>query len=418
MTPSTPATRRLEIPRHVPSFHTIDDLDARQRLLVRIDVNAPVEDGVVQDDRRFARHAETIRELLDDDHAVALLAHQGRPGRDTFVSLEHHADVLADHLDHEVDFVADTCGEAALAAIDALEPGDVLLLENVRMCDGELPEEKPDVKARTELVRTLAPKFDAYVDDAYSTAHRSHASIVGFPHVMDAYAGRVMVEEYTANTAIRERSFDGTVTLVLGGTKAEDAIPVIERVDDTVDRFCLGGIVGELFLRADGYDVGYDVEGTSLFDHQWDDHRQTIERVLEAYGDRLSLPTDLAYEDDGSRAETAVEGVTKETSFLDVGSETAASYADLVSESAAVFVKGALGVFEDERFADGTVTVLSAIADADCFSVVGGGDTAHAIELYGLDERDFSRVSLAGGAYVRALTGERLVGVEALELEQ
>ncbi|WIV65821.1 phosphoglycerate kinase [Natrialbaceae archaeon AArc-T1-2] len=398
------------------TFRTIDDLDSGQRLLVRIDVNVPVEDGVVQDSRRFARHAETIRELLADDHAIALLAHQGRPGRTTFVSLAQHADLLADHLGREVGFVDDTYGEDALAAVGDLESGEVLLLENVRMCEDELPEESPEAKAETEFVRTLAPKFDAYVDDAYSAAHRSHASIVGFPRVMDAYAGRVMVDEYTATTAIRDRAFDGPITLVLGGTKAEDTIPVVERLADTVDRFCLGGVVGELFLRADGYDVGYDVTGTDLFDHQWDAHQETIERTLESSGDCIALPTDLAYEgDDDERAETTVEGVTKDRPFLDVGSGTAERYADAVADSAAVFVKGALGVFEDDRFADGTVTVLSAIADADCYSVVGGGDTARSLELYELEEDDFSRVSLAGGAYVRALTGEPLVGIDVLE---
>ncbi|MDG5820047.1 phosphoglycerate kinase [Natronococcus sp. A-GB7] len=397
-------------------FKTIDDLDAEQRLLIRLDLNAPVEDGVVQDNRRFARHAETLRELLEDGHAIAILAHQGRPGRDTFVSLEGHAEILADHLERDVDFVADTFGEDALAAIDDLDGGELLVLENARMCDEELPEEEPEVKADTEFVRTLAPEFDAYVNDAYSAAHRSHASLVGFPRVIDAYAGRVMETEYTANSSIQEREFDGTVTMALGGTKAEDLIPVIERVDDTVDRFCLGGIVGELFLRAAGHDVGYDVEGTDFFDEQWDDQRETIERILEEYDESLHLATDLAYEgDDDDRAETDVEGLEKETSYLDVGSDTAETYADLVRESEAVFVKGALGVFEDERFADGTVTVLEAIAETECFSVVGGGDTSRAIEMYGLDEDDFGHVSIAGGAYVRALTGEPLVAVEALE---
>ncbi|MDJ1434588.1 phosphoglycerate kinase [Halostagnicola sp. A-GB9-2] len=397
------------------SFPTIDDLDPRQRLLVRIDVNAPVEDGVVQDDRRFARHAETIRELLADDHAIALLAHQGRPGRATFVSLEQHAAILADHLGQSVEFVADTYGDEALSSIEHLEHGDVLLLENVRMCEGELPEEEPDVKAETKLVRTLATSFDAYVNDAYATAHRSHASIVGFPLVTDAYAGRVMEQEYRENTAIRDREFDGTVTMILGGTKAEDTIPVVEQLADVVDQFCLGGVIGELFLRADGHDLGYDVDGMDLFDHQWANHSETIERTLEAHRDRLVLPTDLAYEDDDNRVEVLVEGIVKDTSYLDIGSETIDRYTNLVSTSDAVYVKGAVGVFEDERFADGTVAILSTIADTDCFSVVGGGDTAHSIVLYDLDEKDFTRVSIAGGAYVRALTGESLVGIDVLE---
>ncbi|ARS91184.1 phosphoglycerate kinase [Natrarchaeobaculum aegyptiacum] len=403
------------------TFQTIDDIEPGQRLLVRIDVNAPVDDGVVQDDRRFARHAETIRELLTDDHAITLLAHQGRPGRETFVSLAQHAEILADHLDRPVDFVPDTVGEQARAAIEDLESGDVLLLENVRMCDGELPEEEPAVKADTDLVGTLADEFDAYVNDAYPTAHRSHASIVGFPVVMDAYAGRVMEQEYTANTAVRGRSFDGPVTMILGGTKAEDVIPVVERLAEEVDRFCLGGVVGELFLRASGHDLGYDVDGTELFDHQWADHGETVERLLSEYGEKIALPTDLASEGgaegegEGPRVETPVDEITKETSYLDVGSETIERYTDLVAESGAVYVKGAPGVFEDERFADGTVEILSAIADADCVSVVGGGDTAHAIELYDLAADDFTRVSIAGGAYVRALTGESLPGIEALE---
>ncbi|MFP9059721.1 phosphoglycerate kinase [Natrialbaceae archaeon A-chndr2] len=397
-------------------FNTVSDLDSGQRVLVRVDINAPVENGRAQDNRRFERHASSIRTLLEDGHAVAVMAHQGRPGRDTFISLESHADILGEHLGQDVGFVPDTFGEDALEAIEALETGEVLLLENVRMCEDELPEKEPEEHAQSEFVQTLAPKFDAYVNDAYSAAHRAHASLVGFPLVMDAYAGPVMDAEYTANSAIQDREFDGPVTMVLGGTKAEDLIPVIERVDDTVDRFCLGGIVGELFLRAAGHDVGYDVEGTEFFDHQWDDHADTIESILETYGDRLTLASDLAYEgDDGERAETAVDGLEKDTSYLDVGSESAETYANLVRESDAVFVKGALGVFEDERFATGTVTVLEAIAETDCFSVVGGGDTSRAIGMYGLDEADFGHVSIAGGAYVRALTGEPLIGIEVLE---
>jgi phosphoglycerate kinase len=396
-------------------FETLDDLPEDRRVLVRIDVNAPVEDGEVRDNKRFSRHAKTLAELADAGHRVAVLAHQGRPGRETFVDLEGHAEILSEHLDREVRYVPDTYGEEALEAIRGLEAGELLLLENVRMVDEELADRSPEAHAESALVETLASEFDAYVNDAYSTAHRAHASIVGFPRVLDAYAGRVMEAEYEANSAIQEREFDGEVTMVLGGTKADDLIYVMERVEGKVDRFLLGGIVGELFLRAAGHDVGYDVEDTDLFDEQWDEGEETIRELVEEYGGRIRLPTDLAYEDGDERAEVAVEGVEKDASFLDVGSDTVAAYESLVADSEAVFVKGALGVFEDERFAEGTVGVLEAIADADCFSVVGGGDTARAIDLYDLDEADFSHVSIAGGAYVRALTGESLPAIEALE---
>ncbi|QLG26052.1 phosphoglycerate kinase [Halorarum halophilum] len=397
-------------------FRTLEDLPADSRVLVRLDLNSPVEDGRVQDNRRFDRHATTVAELAEAGHRVALLAHQGRPGRDTFVSLEQHADILAEHAGVDVDFVPDTFGEEAVQTIRELDAGDVLLLENTRMTDDELPEKEPEEHANSDFVETLAPEFDAYVNDAFSAAHRKHASLVGFPLRLPSYAGRVMQTEYEANTAIASREFEGDVTMVVGGTKATDVIGVMESLDATVDTFCLGGVAGELFLRAAGYPVGRDVD-TDLFDEQWDANEDTIRDVLDERGERVDLASDLAFEgDDGERTEIAVEDIEeKEHAFLDVGSETVADYESVIRDSEAVFVKGALGVFEDERFKDGTVGVLRAIAETDCFSVVGGGDTSRAIEMYGMDEADFSHVSIAGGAYIRALTGEPLPAVELLE---
>ncbi|ELZ93145.1 phosphoglycerate kinase [Haloferax sulfurifontis] len=398
-------------------FKTLDDLDPEQCVLVRLDLNSPVEDGEVQDNRRFDRHAETVRELAEAGHRVVLMAHQGRPGDDDFVSLEQHADILAGHIDRDVGFVADTYGEDAIAAIDALEAGEVLLLENTRMCDEELPEEDPEVKADTEFVRTLAEHVDAYVNDAYSAAHRSHASLVGFPLVLPAYAGRVMQTEYEANSSIATREFDGQVTMVVGGTKATDVIDVMNNLGDKVDQFLLGGIAGELFLRAAGNVVGFDLEGMDFFDDQWEENRETIESLLDERGDQIKLAVDLAYEDEtDERGEIAVANITeKDRAYLDVGSMTVDEYDPIIRDSEAVFVKGALGLFEDERFAVGTTGVLRAIAETDCFSVVGGGDTSRAIEMYGMDEGDFGHVSIAGGAYIRALTGAPLAGVEALK---
>jgi phosphoglycerate kinase len=397
------------------TFRTIDDLPDGARVLMRVDLNSPVEDGCVQDNRRFARHAGTIRELIEAGYPVALLAHQGRPGGDDFLPLVQHAGILSEYLDRSAAHAEDTSGERALSAVRDLGPGEVVLLENVRMTDDELPERPPEEHADSDLVGTLAPEFDAYVNDAYSAAHRSHASLVGFPLVMDAYAGRVMETEYEANTAIAAREFDGPVTMVLGGTKATDVVNVMRALGGNVDRFLLGGITGELFLRADGHDVGHDVAGTDLFDEQWDRNADTVTDVLQELRDRIRLPTDLAYEDGGERAETPVEGTEKTTPFLDVGHDTVDAYRPLIEDADAVFVKGALGLFEDERFSYGTVEVLRTIGKTDCFSVVGGGDTSRAIDLYGLDPTGFSHVSIAGGAYLRALTGEELSAVEVLE---
>ena len=403
-------------------FDTLDDLAPGQRVLVRLDLNSPIENGRPQDNRRFERHAETVRELADAGHRVVLVAHQGRPGRDDFVSLSGHADILADHVGREVAFVADTYGDDAVGAIDALDSGEILLLENTRMCDDELPEADPAAKADTEFVRTLAAHVDAYVNDAYSAAHRSHASLVGFPELLPSYAGRVMATEYTANTAIAGREFDGRVTMVVGGTKATDVIEVMDALGDSVDDFLLGGIAGELFLRGAGRPVGFDLDpDRDLYDTQWEQNHDLIEGMLDERGDQITLATDLAYAaggdgDHDERAEVAVDDIDeKDVSFLDVGTGTAESYAEVIRDSEAVFVKGALGVFEEAPFSVGTVTVLRAIADTDCFSVVGGGDTSRAIGMYGLSEDDFDHVSIAGGAYIRALTGQPLAGVEALQ---
>ena len=399
------------------TFKTLDDLEPDKRVLVRLDLNSPVEDGEVQDNRRFERHAETVRELAEAGHRVVLMAHQGRPGDDDFVSLDQHADILAEHVGRDVSFVADTDGDDAIEAIESLASGEILLLENTRMCEDELPEEHPDDKAKTEFVQTLAPLFDAYVNDAYSAAHRSHASLVGFPLELPAYAGRVMETEYEANSAIATREFDGRVTMVVGGTKATDVIDVMNNLGGKVDRFLLGGIAGELFLRAAGHDVGFDVGEMDLFDDQWEENHETIESLLDERGDQISLAVDLAYEDESDeRAEISVEDIDeKDKGYLDIGSDTVAEYDPVIRDSEAVFVKGALGLFEDERFSNGTVGVLEAISETECFSVVGGGDTSRAIEMYGLDEDDFGHVSIAGGAYIRALTGASLVGVEMLE---
>lgn len=397
-------------------FKTLDELAAGQRVLVRLDLNSPVENGVVQDNRRFSRHAETIRELLAEDHRVVVLSHQGRPGDDDFVSLEQHTEILSEHVDQEISFVDETLGPDALGAIRDLEPGSALMLENVRMTDDELPEKSPEAHADSEFVRTLTPEFDAYVDDAYSAAHRSHASLVGFPELLPAYAGRVMEAEYTANSAIANREFDGDVVMVLGGAKSGDVIEVMTALVDRVDRFLLGGVTGELFLRAAGYPVGYDLEGMDLYDEQWERTHGEIERLLSEYDEKIQLPVDVAYENgSGERAEITIDDIEeKDTAFLDIGSGTVTAYHPLIAGSAAVFVKGALGMFEDERFSDGTVGILHTIEECGCFSVVGGGDTSRAIGMYGLSEENFSHVSIAGGAYIYALTGRPLPGVEAL----
>jgi phosphoglycerate kinase len=398
-------------------FNTIDDLEPDQRVLMRVDLNSPVEDGVVQDNRRFEKYSRTVKELAEAGHRVVLMAHQGRPGRDDFVSLDQHADILSEYVGRDVAFVADHFGEEAIEAVRSLDAGEVLLLENTRMADDELPEKAPEEHADSEFVQTLAPEFDVFINDAYSAAHRAHASLVGFAKVLPAYAGRVMEEEYEFNTSVATREFDGDVTMVVGGNKPSDVIKVMNNLGDRVDNYLIGGVGGELFLRAQGYPVGFDLPDTDFFDEPWAEHEDTIRSLLEERGDQIYLPVDMAYAgEDGERAEIAVEDIEeKDAAYLDVGQETIEAFEPIVRDSAAALTKGALGVFEDERFSYGTREIIRIIGETDCFSVIGGGDTSRAVEMYGLDADDYDHLSIAGGAYLRALTGEELIGVEVLK---
>lgn len=396
-------------------FQTIDEIPGRQRLLTRIDINAPVEDGEVQDNKRFERHARTVKRLIEGGHAVALMAHQGRPGRDTYLPLKQHARILSNHVGQDVRYVDDVHGAKAKKAIRELTPGEVLLLENTRFSEHELQELSPEQHAQNGFVTGLKDEFDCYVNDAYSAAHRAHASLVGFPIVLDAYAGTVMTHEYMNNSKI-QNGLDGTTTMVLGGKKAEDVLHVMEQLIEAVDNFLVGGVIGELFLRAEGHDVGYDVDESRFMHEQWLEHRNQLNSLLNNYRGKIHLPLDLAYHDeDRERAEATIASAAKTEPYWDIGHDTVEKFTPLIKESDAVFVKGALGVFEDEKFAYGTRKLLQTIGNQDCFSVVGGGDTSRCVDMYDLGEDNFSHVSIAGGAYIRALAGDELPAVEALQ---
>lgn len=395
----------------------IEDLESYDTLLVRADLNSPVENGVVQDNQRFKQHATTLQTLANQGHVVVCLTHQGRPDNSTCVSLEQHAAILSQYIDTEVQYVNSVTNDEALNAIEEASAGDILLLENLRMHTDELPERPAEEHADSSLVRRLSSHADGYVNDAFSVAHRSHASVVGFPLRLPSAAGPVMQQEYTAASSLRERSFDGDIVFLSGGVKAEDVFHVMQNVDSVVDTFLVAGVLGELFLRVDGYPVGTSVNGDAPYDELWNEHHVELGQFLERRRGDIVLPTDLARRVDAGRAVDQVASLNgKNHPYFDIASKTVEEFSDIIQDAGAVFMKGAPGVFEEDIFSIGTVRILRALANSNAYTVVGGGDTARALQLHGFDEDSFSHVSTAGGAYIRALTGETLPAVEALKM--
>ena len=397
--------RHMEVP-------TLDDLAVDGATVgVRVDVNSPLADGRLADDARLRAHVDTLQELADRGGRVAVLAHQGRPGGDQFEPLASHADRLAELLDAPVGYVDATFSSAAREAVGTLDRGAVLVLENTRFYSEEYMEFEPAVAAETHLVEGLAPELDAYVSDAFAAAHRSQPSIVGFPHRLSAHAGRVMERELDVLGSVEDTPRPRVY--VLGGAKVPDSLDVAESVlqRDLADAVLPCGVVGNVFLIADGVDLG-DATAEFIYEEGYWDEIDRARGLLDAYDERLHLPRDVAVERDGERTELSLVLPFEEgEAAIDVGAGTVDHFASVLAEAGTVVLNGPAGVVEREGFAVGTRGIYEAAAAAN-YSIVGGGDTAAALRDLGIE--GFDHVSTGGGACLRMLTGESLPGVEVL----
>ncbi|THE66276.1 phosphoglycerate kinase [Salinadaptatus halalkaliphilus] len=398
-------------------IETLDDLDVDGATVgVRVDVNSPIaDDGSLADDARLRAHVDTLSELCERGARVAVLAHQGRPGGDEFVSLESHAARLAELLDRPVDHVDATFSDAARDAVRSLEDGDCVVLENTRFYSEEYMEFDPDRAARTHLVTGLAPVLDAYVNDAFAAAHRSQPSLVGFPRVVPGYAGRVMEAELDVLGSIEETPEPRIYAL--GGAKVSDSIDVAWSVLEKglADQILTTGVVGNVFLIADGVDLGDDSSDFIYDQGYWDEIDRAAD-LLDAYGEQIALPRDVAVSRDGDRHEIGINTLPPQDgeAAMDIGTSTLEYYRRLLEDAGTVILNGPAGVFEDDTFAHGTRELYEA-ATAVPTSIVGGGDTASALRHLGVD--GFTHISTGGGAALRMLTAEPLPAVTVLDDE-
>jgi phosphoglycerate kinase len=389
---------------------TLDDYNfSRKRVLVRIDINSPIKDGKLDGFTKLKGAVLTLKELSDKDAKVVCLAHQGRSGREDFISLKQHSEKLSEYLGREVKFVDDIIGERAIKEIVSLDYGEILLLENVRFFEGEAQDKSIEEHENGELVKKLAPLFDVYVNEAFPSCHHSHASIVGFSRKLPSFAGRALEKEVNFLEMVTKDP-DKPIALMFGGAKSNEPLIVIKNMIGKVDKVLLSGVLGNLFLLAKGFVIGK--ETMDFLNSKG--HLEIVDELknfVVAHDEKIETPIDFAFEVDGKRHETddlPVPGLIK-----DIGTKTIEKYSAILQEMNTVIVKGPAGVYEDEGFRKGTREMLKAASKVK-FSLLGGGHTSDSLEDFGISENDFTHVSLSGGAFIEYLAGKKLPGIEAL----
>ncbi|TXN32582.1 phosphoglycerate kinase [Methylobacterium sp. WL19] len=397
------------------AFRTLDDAGSLQgkRVLLRVDLNVPMEGARVTDATRIERIVPTIREIADGGGRVVLLAHFGRPKGKPVVadSLKQVVSALSDRLGRPVAFAEDCIGEAASSAISALKDGDVLLLENTRFHSGEETNE-------TGFVAALAANGDVFVNEAFSAAHRAHASTEGLAHVLPAYAGRLMQAELDALTKGLEAPSRPVIALV-GGAKVSSKIDLLQNLVAKVDMLVIGGGMANTFLHAQGKAVGKSLCEKDL--------AETALRILDAAASakcRIILPVDAVvaaeFKANAAHETVGVDAVSETGMILDAGPASVAEIDAAIDEAATLVWNGPLGAFELTPFDAATVAAARHAAErtmaGKLVSVAGGGDTVAALNHAGVAD-DFSYVSTAGGAFLEWLEGKVLPGVEALRVK-
>lgn len=390
-------------------IRTIDELDGKgKRVLVRVDFNAPVKDGIVTDDTRIRAALPTIEKLVADGARVVLMSHRGRPEGTGFqeeFSLAPAATRLSELLGRPVALAGDVAGPLSHEVVSSLGDGDVALLENLRF-------DKREKKNDPAFCKELAALGDVYVNDAFGTAHRAHASTAGLAQLLPAYAGYLLNKEVQTLTSMLDaprRPF----CAILGGSKVSDKIAVIDALLDKCDTLIIGGGMCFTFLLAQGYEVG-----TSLKEDDWVERARAMMAKADQKGVKLLLPVDVVcadrFAEDASTLTVDVDAIPQDMMGLDIGPKTAEAYGQAIAQASTVFWNGPMGVFEMDAFATGTKAVAEAVArNVAADTIIGGGDSVAAVNKFGLGDQ-MTFISTGGGASMELVEGKELPGVTAL----
>lgn len=414
----SPHGRCTEDANMIDKIPTLDDIDVKNKtVLVRVDINVPydVKTKRIADSDRLREHAKTIKELAEKNAKVIVLAHQGRKGDPDFISLQQHAELLTKHVGKKVEYVNDVVGEKAKEKIKNSSPGEIILLDNVRFLEDEAVDKSPERHKNSSIVKNLAPLADIFVNDAFSAAHRSHASLVGFTAVLPSHAGRVMEREITSLE--KALNSEGINVYIMGGAKPEDCLSImrflLKNKPQAMEHALTCGVLGEIFLLAKGYDLG---KGTLEYLKEKDNFSKLVDQakeMLKNYSSRIKTPIDVAFEEDG-RKEVPIDFLPVEGMIKDIGMKTVEKYEKIIKNASTIVLKGPPGVYEDENFSLGTKKILEAVANSKAFTLVGGGDTVLALRKFRIKKDKFSYVSLGGGALITYLSGKKMPAIEAL----
>jgi len=398
-------------------YNTLDDFNVENKtVLLRVDFNMPLDKKTMDilDDTRIRLALPTIQELVKKKAKIVILAHQGKQGSWDFTSMEKHAKKLQELIGKTVVFVDDIFGEKAINAIKNLKPGDILFLDNVRKFPDETQKKPPEEHAKSDLIRTLAPLADFYVNDAFAAAHRAQCSLTGFTAVLPSCAGRLMEKELTTLEKAVNNPAKPSVFL-FGGAKFADVVVTIDRVlsNKIADKVILMGLTANAFLKAQGVSLGekneaaFGEEGTPEVFNE-------ISKVFSKYKNDIYLPVDFAIEENGKRKEIDLQDLPATNSLFDIGEKTMKNYEKVLKNAKTVFLSGPCGVFENPLFKKGTEEIFRFIANSKAFSIAGGGHTVAAIEQLKI-KNNISHVSTGGGALEKFMMGDKLAVVEALK---
>ncbi|MCD6502687.1 MAG: phosphoglycerate kinase [Euryarchaeota archaeon] len=389
-------------------------------VLLRVDINSPIDPmtGVILNDYRIRAHVDTISYLSANDAKVVILAHQSRPGKDDFTTLEEHAQILSKYVGH-VEYVDEICSSRVIDKIKSMSPGEIMLLENVRMNSEEIALENAPIEKqkRALFVKKLSSVANYYVNDAFAVSHRLQPSVTAFPYIMPSAAGFLMEKELINLLKVLRDTQEPKIA-ILGGAKIDDSIKIMGRLlsECNYDMIITGGLVSVLFLYASGIPLGKaNIDTLAKNSSNLEKMVETAKQILKDYRDKILLPEDVAVNKDGIRYEISVrEGKEIEEYIMDIGFNTIFEYKNAIRSAKIILVNGPMGAYEHPLFAFGTYEIFNALAKLNAFKVAGGGHTVSVIEQLKLN-RFFDHISTGGGAMINFIAGKELPGVKALK---